>query len=388
MRSVVNSSAAQSRYWKVEKLTGHLKKREPDFVIIFTTVTLLLVGLVMVFSASAIIEGQRQGDIYFQLRRQAFWALFGLAGLLFFSWYDYWKLRRWTNLFLLANLLLLLAVFVPGLGFEAGGAQRWIRIGGLTMQPAELTKVAMVLFTAAYLSRKETRIQNFLKGVFPVLAVLSVFFLLILRQPNLGTAIAIAGTTSIIVFVAGMPLQQLAVAVLAGVPLLGYLMISAPYRLQRILSFRDPWADPLGSGFQIIQSFYALGSGGLFGTGLGRSRQKLFYIPEPQNDFIFAIIGEELGFIGASAVLFLFLLLLWRGLKVALQARDVFGSLLAAGFISMIGLQTLVNVAVVTGSIPVTGTNLPLISAGGSSLFVTMCSIGVVLNISRYIKTD
>ncbi|MBT9172339.1 MAG: putative peptidoglycan glycosyltransferase FtsW [Syntrophomonadaceae bacterium] len=369
-------------------MTGHLKKREPDFVILFTTVTLLLVGLVMVFSASAIIEGQRQGDIYFQLRRQALWAVIGFAGLLFFSRYDYWKLRRWTNLFLLANLLLLLAVFVPGLGFEAGGAQRWIRIGGLTMQPAELTKVAMVLFASAYLSRKEVRIQNFLEGVFPVLAVLSVFFLLILRQPNLGTAIAIAGTTSVIVFVAGMPLRQLAVAVLAGVPLLGYLMISAPYRLERLLSFRDPWADPLDTGFQVIQSFYALGSGGLFGAGLGRSRQKLFYIPEPQNDFIFAIIGEELGFIGASAVLFLFLLLLWRGFKVALQARDVFGSLLAAGFISMIGLQTLVNVAVVTGSIPVTGTNLPLISAGGSSLFVTMCGIGVVLNISRYIKAD
>lgn len=377
-----------SRHWRVENMTGHMKKREPDFVILFTTIALLLVGLVMVFSASAIIDGQRQGDIYFQLRRQTLWALLGFTGLLFFIHYDYWKLRRWTNLLLLASFLLLLAVFVPGIGFAAGGAQRWIRLGGFTFQPAELTKVVMVLFTAACLSRKEVRIHNFLQGVLPVLVVLGIFFLLILRQPNLGTAIAIAGTTSLIIFVAGVPLKQLAVAVLAGVPLVGYLMVSAPYRLQRILSFRDPWADPLGSGYQIIQSFYALGAGGLFGVGLGRSRQKLFYIPEPQNDFIFAIIGEELGFIGAAAVLFLFFLLLWRGFKVALQARDVFGSLLAAGIISMVGLQTLVNIAVVTGSIPVTGTNLPLISAGGSSLFFTMCSIGVVLNISRHVKPN
>jgi len=367
-------------------MAGPLKKREPDFVILFATIALLLVGLVMVFSASAIIDGQRHGDIYFQLRRQAVWALLGIGGLLFFSHYDYWKLRRWTNLLLLVNLLLLLAVFVPGIGFEAGGAQRWIRLGGLTVQPAELTKVVMVLFAAACLSRKDVRVQNFLEGVFPVLAVLGVFFGLILLQPNLGTAIAIAGTVALIIFVAGIPLRQLVLAALAGVPLVGYLMVSAPYRLQRLLSYRDPWADPLGSGYQIIQSFYALGSGGLFGVGLGRSRQKLFYIPEPQNDFIFAIIGEELGFIGAAAVLFLFFLLLWRGFKVALQARDVFGSLLAAGLISMIGLQTLVNIAVVTGSIPVTGTNLPLVSAGGSSLFVTMCGIGVVLNISRYVK--
>lgn len=369
-------------------MTGHMKRREPDFVILFATIALLLVGLVMVFSASAIIDGQRQGDMYFQLRRQALWALFGFIGLLFFSNYDYWKLRRWTNVLLLASLVLLLAVFVPGIGFEAGGAQRWIRLGGFTFQPAELTKVVMVLFAAAFLSRKDVRIQNFLEGVLPVLAVLGVFFLLILRQPNLGTAIAIAGTSALIIFVAGVPLKQLALAALAGVPLVGYLMVSAPYRLQRLLSFRDPWADPLGSGYQIIQSFYALGAGGLFGVGLGRSRQKLFYIPEPQNDFIFAIIGEELGLIGALFVLFLYFLLFWRGFKVAMQAREVFGSLLAAGFISMIALQTLVNIAVVTGSVPVTGTNLPLVSAGGSSLLFTMCSIGVVLNISRHIKTS
>ena len=367
-------------------MAGSLKKREPDFVILFTVMMLLAIGLVMVFSASAIIDGQSRGDIYFHLRRQALWALMGFGGLLFFSHYNYWKLRRWTNIALLVNLLLLLAVFIPGLGVEAGGAHRWIRVAGVTLQPSELTKLVMVLFASAYLSRKGVRMQYFLEGAFPVLAVLGVFFGLILLQPDLGTALAIAGTSMLVIFVAGMPLRQLVVAALSGLPLAGYLMVSEPYRLQRILSFRDPWADPLRSGFQIIQSFYALGPGGLFGVGLGRSRQKLFYIPEPQNDFIFAIIGEELGFIGAACVLLLFFLLLWRGFKVAMSAPDMFSSLLATGLISTVSLQALLNIAVVIGSVPVTGINLPLISAGGSSLFFTMCSMGVLLNISKYTK--
>lgn len=351
----------------------------------FTTMTLLAIGIVMVFSASFyILAGRESPDPFYQLRRQAFWALLGLGGMIFLSNYDYWKLKRWTNLMLLASLILLLAIFIPGVGIELNGARRWIGIGPITGQPSDLAKVSLLLFASAYLSRKDIRVEKFQEGPLPVLGVMAVFFLLILVQPDLGTAVAMAGTIMVIIFVAGMPLQQIALISMAAMPLLGYLMISKPYRLRRLLSFRNPWADPLDTGYQIIQSLYALGPGGLFGVGLGRGFQKMYYLPEPHSDFIFAVIGEELGFIGTASVVLLFFLLIWRGFKVALSAADGFGSLLAAGITSMIGLQALINIGVVTGSIPVTGINLPLISAGGSSLLFTMSSIGVLLNISKY----
>lgn len=363
-----------------------VKRKEPDFIILFTTMTLLAIGMVMVFSASAVIALENRQDLYFHLRRQAFWSILGFTGMIILSNYDYWKLKRWTNAILLASFILLLAVFIPGLGVEIYGAKRWIGIGGFTGQPSDLAKVALLLFAAAYLSRKDIRVEKFTEGPLPVLGVMGVFFALILLQPDLGTALAIGGTIMVIIFVAGMPLQQIFLLGFSVTPLLGYLMVSKPYRMRRLLSFRDPWADPLNTGYQIIQSLYALGPGGLFGVGLGRSRQKFFYLPEPHSDFIFAIIGEELGFIGAASVLMLFFLLLWRGFKVALMAPDLFGSLLATGITAMIGLQALMNIGVVTGSIPVTGINLPLISAGGSSLLFTMCSIGVLLNISKHVK--
>ncbi|MDW7652208.1 MAG: stage V sporulation protein E [Bacillota bacterium] len=363
------------------------KKKEADFIILFTAMTLLAIGIVMVFSASSIVVADNYKDPYFQLRRQAMWAVLGLGGLLFFSNYDYWKLKRWTNLSLLVSLFLLLAVFIPGVGHAVKGAYRWIRIGSLTGQPSDMAKVSLLLFAAAYLSRKDIRIDKFTEGPLPVLAVLGVFFGIIMLQPDLGTAVAMSGTVMVVVFVAGMPLGQMGLIGAATVPLLGYLMMSKPYRVRRLMSFRDPWIDPLDTGFQIIQSLYALGPGGLFGVGLGRSRQKMHYLPEPWSDFIFAIIGEELGLIGTVSVLLLFFLLIWRGFKVALMAPDMFGSLLATGITAMIGLQALMNIGVVTGSIPVTGINLPLISAGGSSLLFTMCSLGVLLNISKYIKS-
>lgn len=368
------------------KTNRNIRKAEADFIILFTAMTLLAFGIVMVFSASLWVVEANRGDSFFHLRRQAFWALLGLAGMFFFSNYDYWKLKRWTNVMLLASAVLLLAVFIPGVGMEINGARRWIGLGPITGQPSDLAKVALLLFAAAYLSRKDIRMNRFFEGPFPVLAMLGVFFLMILAQPDLGTAVAMAGSVMVVVFVAGMPLPQIGLIGMGTLPMLIYLMLSKPYRLRRLMSFRDPWSDPLDTGYQIIQSLYALGPGGLFGVGLGRGRQKLFYLPEPHSDFIFAVIGEELGFIGTTSVLILFFLLLWRGFKVALMAPDSFGSLLATGITAMIGLQALMNIGVVTGSIPVTGINLPLISAGGSSLLFTMCSIGVLLNISKYAK--
>ncbi len=360
----------------------NLRKKEADFILLFCTMTLLAIGVVMVFSASYYVLRER--DPYYHLRRQVMWPCLGLVGMLFFSNFDYWKLKRWTNLLLLVSLILLVAVFIPGVGVEILGARRWIGIGDLTLQPSDMAKMSLVLFAAAYLSRKDIRIEKLAEGALPVLVILGVFFALIIKQPDLGTAMTLAGAIMLIIFAAGMLLQHIIFLGLAAVPLLIYLISSEEYRLRRWMSFLDPWADPLDTGYQIIQSLYAIGSGRIFGVGLGRSRQKLYYLPEPQNDFIFAVIGEELGLIGGIVVILLFFILIWRGFKISLTAPDLFGSLLAVGLTMMIGLQVLVNIGVVTGSIPVTGINLPLISAGGSSVFFTLCAVGVILNISRY----
>ena len=336
----------------------NLRRKEADFILLFTAMTLLAIGIVMVFSASYYILRENK-DPYYHLRRQVQWAVLGLAGMLFFSNYDYWKLKRWTNLVLLFSFLLLAAVFIPGIGVEILGARRWIGVGSLTFQPSDLAKVAMIMFTAAYLSRRDIQVRKFTEGALPILIILGIFFALIMKQPDLGTGVAMAGSVMLLIFVAGVPMQQLFLVGASAVPLLLYLIYSEPYRLQRLMSFRDPWADPLDTGYQIIQSLYAIGPGGLFGVGLGQGRQKMYYLPEPHSDFIFAVICEELGFIGASTVLIIYFLLFWRGFKIALSAPDAYGSLLAAGIVSMIALQTLINIGVVTGSIPLRGLTCP-----------------------------
>jgi len=253
-------------------------------------------------------------------------------------------------------------------------------------KPSEVSKLAIIIFTAWFLAKRQHNMHNFFKTSFIPLAIMGISFVFILAQPDLGTALVIAAATFILLIIAGMPFLQVAFFGLLGSSFAFYLMMNEPYRKKRLLAFINPWEDPLDTGYHIIQSLLALGPGGLLGMGLGRSRQKLWFLPEPQNDFIFAIIGEELGFIGTSTILILFFILLWRGFKIAMQAPDAFGSLLAAGITTMIGLQVIINIGVVTGSLPVTGINLPLISAGGSSLFVTLTSIGILLNISKHVK--
>lgn len=361
-----------------------MKGKPPDFIIFFTTLVLVGLGLVMVFSSSAYTSGELRGDGYYFLKRQAFWAFLGMFAMVFFANFDYWKLKKYARLALIINFVLLGLVFVPGIGVELSGAARWIGIGGYTVQPSEFTKLALILFTAAFLSQKNIDVRNLWKGVLPPLVFMGASFLLILSQPDLGTGVAVAATVVVILFAAGMQGKHIFLLGAAGLPLLGYLALAEEYRRRRFLAFLNPWEDRLDTGYHIIQSLYALGPGRLFGVGLGRSRQKFFYLPEPHSDFIFAMIGEELGFIGGVTVILLFFLLIWRGFKLALMAPDMFGSLLAAGIISMIAIQVVINIGVVTGSLPVTGINLPLISAGGSSLFFTLSSIGVLLNISRY----
>ncbi len=362
-------------------------RKQPDFAYFFAVLILAGFGLVMVFSASYITSLESRGDAFFFLRRQAFWILVGFMGMFFTSGISYWKWRKLAPALLILNFLLLLMVFIPGLGIKVNEARRWIGVGGFQIQPAEFTKMALIIFSAAFLSKKSIRMDNFWNSSFIPLFVTGLSFLLILGQPDLGTGLAIVAVVGMIIFAAGIPFKQLFYLAITSFPVILYLALSEDYRMKRIFSFLDPWADPLDTGYHIIQSLYALGPGGLFGVGLGRSRQKLYYLPEPQNDFIFAIIGEELGFLGAVTIMLLFFILFWRGFKTSLMAPDTFGSLLAAGITGMITIQALINIGVVTGSIPVTGINLPFISAGGSSIFFSMCLIGILMNISRYIRS-
>lgn len=363
-----------------------MQKKPVDFPILFTTVLLVAIGIVMVFSASYYYSSQRWGDSLYFFRRQCLWAGIGFAGMLVLSRIDYWKLRRFSKLIMLISILLLVAVLF--LGEARNNATRWLSIGGFNIQPAELAKFALIFYIADAIAKGKGKIKFFFKGMLPILAVGGLVFGLILRQPNLSTAGSILMLTLLMLFIGGARLLHLGGLLLTGAAGAVALILDAEYRLKRLVAFRDPWSDPLDTGWQLIQSLYSLGSGGLFGLGLGGSRQKLLYLPYPETDFIFAIIGEELGFFGAVVILLLFLTLIWRGIKVALTAPDLFGTMLASGIIGMIAIQVVINVAVVTASMPPTGLPLPFISYGGSSLAIFLGAVGVLLNISKYAKTE
>ena len=360
------------------------RKQSPDFVIFAVSMTLVVIGLVMVFSASSVKAELQFKDALYFLKRQAGWVIIGLASMLFLMNFDYWHLRRLATPIVVFSFALLVIVLIPGIGREINGARRWVGYGAYAIQPSEMAKLTMVIYLAHLLTREPERVQEFWRGVVPVLLVLGVAGVLIMGEPDLGTSVALAGTVFMMLFVAGARLGHLAGLALSAVPVLLAAIFSADYRRRRFFAFLNPWGDPSDTGYHIIQALYALGSGGLFGVGLGRSRQKLFYLPEAHTDFIFAIIAEELGFIGAAAILFLFFVLIWRGYKVAITAPDAFASVLAAGLTTMIALQLVINVGVVTASLPITGIPLPFISSGGSSLVFTMMGVGILLNVSKY----
>lgn len=359
-----------------------------DFTLLITVLILLAIGITMVFSASAASSYLKYNDSYLYLKSQGLYAIISLIVMTILSKIDYRIWGRYALLFVIVSFILLIAIFIPGLGYGAKGAMRWIKVGPLTFQPSEFAKTALIIFMARSLSNKKEKVRQFFQGVVPFIILMVIYFGLIIIQPNLSMAGSIVIITFVMLFAAGAKIWHLLGWVIPFVPAVIYLVTKESYRLNRWLSFRDPWADPLNTGYQAIQSLLALGSGGLFGLGLGNSRQKFFYIPEAQNDFIFSIIGEELGFIGTSTVLFLFLFLIWRGIRIALHAPDMFGCLLATGITCMIGIQVVINIAVVTVSMPTTGVTLPLISSGGSSLLFVMANIGILLNISRNIKTE
>lgn len=360
-----------------------MNKKPIDFTILFTVIVLVAIGIVMVFSASFYYSSQRWGDSLYFFKRQCVWAAAGFAAMIVAARVDYSKLQRFSRLFLIVSILLLGAVLV--IGEERNFATRWLNIGGITLQPAELAKFAMIFFISDTVARSKGKLK-FVKGVLPIMLAAGVIFGLIILQPNMSTAGSILILTMVMLFIGGASLWFLGGLTGAAAAGAVVLVITAEYRLKRYLAFIDPWSDPLDTGYQLIQSLYSLGSGGLFGLGLARSRQKLLYLPYPETDFIFSIIGEELGFIGATIIILLFLILIWRGIRTALAAPDLFGSMLASGIISMIAIQVAINIAVVTASMPPTGLPLPFISYGGSSLAIFLASIGVLLNISKHTK--
>ncbi len=345
---------------------------------------LLAIGLIMVYSASAVWADHKFSDSFFFVKRQFLFAALGIVAMFVIMNVDYWVLKKWAKPLVIVCFVLLILVIIPGVGMERNGSRSWLGVGAFSIQPSEFMKLAMIAFLAKFLSERQRYITTIKKGLLPSLSLVFLAFGMIMLQPDLGTGTVMVGTCMIMIFIAGARIAHFVALGLCGIAGFVGLILSAPYRIARITSFLDPWQDPQNTGFQIIQSLYAIGPGGLFGLGLGESRQKFFYLPEPQTDFIFAILAEELGFIGGSLILLLFALLLWRGIRIALGAPDLFGSFLAVGIISMIAIQVMINIGVVTGLMPVTGITLPFLSYGGSSLTLMLMAVGILLNISRY----
>ncbi|MGI6113954.1 MAG: stage V sporulation protein E [Mahellales bacterium] len=365
-----------------------MTRKACDYPVLFTTILLVSIGIVMIFSASYYYAFHRFGDYYYFFKRQLGWAGVGLVVMIFTMNFDYWRWEKYGKPLLLVSFIMLAALFIPGLGIETNDAVRWLGVGSFRIQPSEVAKLSLIIYMAASMAKKKGAMATFTRGVLPYLIILIGLFGLIIKQPNLSTAGIIVMLGFILMFVGGTRLLHLFGLIVLGGAGAAYFITSAEYRLERFLSFTNPWNDPLDTGYQVIQSLYSLGSGGLFGTGLANSMQKYLYIPEPQTDFIFAIIGEELGFIGSVTVIILFMVLIWRGIKIAITAPDSFACFVATGITSMIALQVILNIAVVTSSIPPTGVPLPFITYGGSSLLITMASIGILLNISRYTKMN
>ncbi len=362
----------------------NLEPRRPDYLLLASTIALLVLGTLMVYSASFVVAHNEFNDDAYFLVRQLMWIGVGGAGLLLAMRIDY---RRWRSLSLpimFACIGLLILVLVPGIGTNNYGAVRWIRVGPVQIQPSEIAKLAIILYLADWLARRGRLVGEFMKGLLPFAIIVAIVAVLVVVQPDLGTTAIIVGASACLFFVAGANLLHIALLALAGagagMALLAHL---SGYQLDRIRAFTDPWSNIQGSGWHTAQGLIAVGSGGIFGHGLGNGLQKYYWVPNAHTDAIFAIIGEELGFIGCVGVLFLFGILSWRGFLIAWQAPDPFARLFAAGLTCMLTLQALVNVAVITNSLPYTGVTLPLVSFGGSSTVISLVAIGLLLNISR-----
>ncbi len=361
-------------------------KKEFDILLFISIIIISVFGVVMVYSASYVWAEYKFNDPFRFVKSQLVFLLIGIFLMLFISRINYKIYYEKANVILLICIILLVLVLIPGIGTIRNGSRSWFGIGPLGIQPSEATKLALLIFTSKYITNNIKLLKNIRKGVVPILIITFLVFALIMLQPDFGTGFIIVVSIIGLLFVGGVPFKYFLYLFLIGLFGITGLILVAPYRLKRILSFLNPWSDPLGSGFQIIQSLFAIGPGGLFGHGFLNSRQKHFYLPEPQTDFIFSIISEEFGFMGILIVSFLFLLIILKSFKIARKSKEPFGKFLCFGITFGLAFQTLLNLMVVVGLIPVTGVTLPFLSYGGSSLLITLSSMGIVLNISRYQK--
>ena len=376
---------------KKTKRTSKFLNNKVDYILVITVLTLLTIGVVMVLSASAPSALSMTKSSYTYFFKQFGFAIAGLCIMYIVSKIDYRIYKKYYWVIYIISVLILLLVLVPHLGVEVKGARRWIKLPGIgQFQPSEITKIGMILFYAGYLTDHKDDLKDFSKGfLLPLTFVLIPMGILYVFQNHLIVCLVIGAITCVMMLIAGSRMLHFVLVGLLGIAGVGGYLAknltseSDSFRIDRILVFLNPWSDATGTGYQMIQSLYAIGSGGLFGVGLGNSKQKYLYIPEPQNDFIFAIIAEELGFVGCAVIILLFAVFVWRGIVIAMKAPDMYGSLIAVGITTLVAVQAVINIAVVTGSIPTTGMALPFISYGGTSLVILLVAVGILLNISR-----
>ena len=363
------------------------QKARGDVFLLVLVVAMVLFGLLMVYSSSYIFAEERTGDGFTYIRKQFFYALLGMGALWVSSRVPHQKWYRWAPVALFTVITFLVLVLIPGVGSRVGGAQRWINLGLFRFQPAELAKMVGVMFVARQLVRHQRELSDFRKGVIAPVALLIPVMALLLAQPDFGSTVLLAGTTFILMFLAGVRPLYLFGGLFGGLSAATLLVVTSSYRMARVMTFLDPWRDPSGKGFQVIQSMLGLHNGSLFGQGLGNGKEKLFFLPEAHNDFIFAVIGEELGFIGVAAVILAYIFFIYRGLKISWvalhQRQDRFGFYLGSGISLILGLQAFVNMGVVMGLLPTKGLTLPFISYGGSALVLNLFAIGILYSISK-----
>jgi cell division protein FtsW len=355
--------------------------RRTDLVLLTVTLLLVMIGLAMIYSTSAVVAQERYNDALYFLKRQLLWAGFGLLAMWGVRYLPYRIQGRLTIVLLLGVLVALILVLL--FGKTVGGAKRWLVLGSLTVQPSEIAKYVVILYVARTLANHQERVTSFVNGYLPNILIVALCTLLIFAQPDLGTALILAVTAALLLLVAGVPMRYLAWSAVAGLPLLYWALVHVQFRIERLFAYFKAGGDPQGSGYQAVQATLALGQGGFLGHGLGQSNRKLFYLPEAHTDFIFAVIGEELGFIGAACLILLFLILLWRVLRIALACHEPFGTLLGLGVFMLLALQILINLGVVLGLLPTKGLPLPFVSLGGSNLFVSLVAVGTMLNMAE-----
>ncbi len=357
-------------------------KNRGDYFLIIAVIVLSVIGTVFIYSASNYSAKSTYGDAFYFVKKQVIGILLGIAVMIFTCNFDYRNWKKFSIIVSVLSIILLALVFIPGIGVENYGARRWIGFGAFTIQPSEIAKFALILFSATYVSKNPDKPKTFL-GILPILSFGLLICVLIILEPNMSITVCVGLLLLTILFASGMKIKHLIFLIVPAIALGVILILIEPYRLKRLFAFIDPWASPKGEGYQLLQSLYALGSGGWFGVGLFKSRQKFAFLPFSESDFILSVIGEEIGFIGLIFFFLLLFFIIYRGLKTASKSRDIFGFIMAIGITMIFGIQVVINALVVTGSIPPTGLPLPLVSSGNTSIIIFMAEMGILFNISK-----